>query len=248
MSAIRVAARSRLKKARTFACALWMLLALPAVCSAALEDAWNASSCAGCHAKPISPLGSTGNIFLYLSERFSTSWCSAGHAGSGTQMCINNGSYFSTPGTTDLSAVFDFVVGARDTVVTGGASAQVNGLPAFPATPFGSSSTQTVTVTNYRDEPLDFQPSITLSATDFSVANSNCTLVSASPLTLRVGAATVPVTDEVPTSCSMTVSFQPAVSTTAGRTGTLQINYTAYTAAQPAQRNIALSGTAQFPV
>lgn len=249
MSANRVFTAGHLARARAWVFVLLACGLAPTICSAALEDAWNASSCIGCHGTAISPTNSPeNNIFLTLSERFSSSWCSAGHAGNGTTMCSTYGTYFSSPGSTDLSAVFDFVVGARDAVVTGGASAQVDGLPAFAATSFGANRTQTVTITNYRAEGLNFQPSITLNSGDFSVTNSTCTLVSPSPLTLRVGAATVPVTDMVPTSCNVTVKFQPAVSTTAPRTGSLRIAFTGWSTAQPYQRNIALSGIAQFPV
>jgi hypothetical protein len=236
-----------LSRVRASLCAFCVLIALPALCPAALEDAWNTSSCKGCHGQPISATSANErNIFLFLTEPFSTSWCLAGHAGFGTTMCAANGSYFSSPGATDLAGVFAFVVGARDTVVTGGAGA--NALSAFPATAFGASNTQTVTITNYRDEALQFKPSITLNGSDFSVVNNTCGLIANSPLTLSVGAATVPVADTVPTSCSITVGFGPQPSTTVPRAGTLRIDFTAYTTAQPTQRNLTLSGVADIPI
>jgi trimeric autotransporter adhesin len=164
-------------------------------------------------------------------------------------MCMSFGSNFTSSTNPELSAIYDFVIAARDTLVTGGST--VDGLPDFAATAFGANRTQTVTITNYRDEFLDFKPSISTNATDFSVVNSTCTLVSASPLELRVGAATAPGapgSPMVPTSCSVTVGFQPAVGTTAARSGNLNIEFTAYSTAQPRTRDITLNGTAQFAV
>ena len=246
MNALRVVTAGLIRM-RAWFCVFWMLLVMPAVCSAALEDAWNASSCAGCHGVPISATSSPfNNIFLHLSERFSTSWCAALHAGNGTTMCTSFGSYFSSPGATDLSAVFDFVIGARDAVVAGGGGADA--LSAFAATTFSSSRTQIVTITNYRGEALQFRPSITLNSGDFSVVNSTCGSISNSPLTLSVGAATVPATVMVPTSCNITVRFGPQPSTTVDRLGSLRIDFTLYSTAQPRQRNLSISGVADIPI
>jgi trimeric autotransporter adhesin len=148
-----------------------------------------------------------------------------------------------------LSDVYDYVVGARDTVVTGPSGA-ANTIPPYSTTNLGSSLTQTLTITNYRDEALELQPSITAGTNDFSVSNSTCTLVSGSPLTVQVGAATVngAVTETTPTSCNLSVRFAPAINASTDRSGNLRIEFTGYSAVQPAQRNIALSGTAGGPV
>jgi len=248
MNAIRLAATGLSKLRIGFWCVVWALVALPGAASAATEDAWNASSCSGCHSNPITVGLPEGNIFLNLSERFSTLWCSPTHAGNGLAMCTANGSYFTAPGGTNLSAVYDFVVDARDSVVTGGAG--TNALSAFGATAFGATQTQTVTITNYRDEALAFTASVTTNPTDFDVVNSTCTLVGTGPLRVSVPAATAPgpAFDLVPTSCNITARFHPAASTVAARSGSLRLDFTGYSVAQPAQRNLPLSGTAQFPV
>lgn len=232
-------------------CVFWLLAMLPDLSAAALEDAWNSASCKSCHGQPISPTNSPyKNIFLHLTERFSTAWCDSGHAGHGTTMC--SASYIgniTSPATgTDLSAVYDFVVGARDTVVS--SSAGVDVVAAFAATAFGSTRTQTLTITNYRSETLEFRPSITVNGTDFAVSNNTCTPIAASPLTLRVSAATAPgpAFDLVPATCSITVTFQPGVSTAPLRSGKLGVEFTQYSTAQPSSRDIDLSGTAQFPI
>ena len=235
--------------ARWFACCA--LLAIPAVSSAALEDAWNATkatSCASCHGVPISPASSPyGNIFLHLSEPFSTAWCSPGHAGNGTTMCTSFSSYFTSPGATDLAAVYNFVIGALDTSVTGSGGADT--ISNFPATAPGASSPQTVTITNYRDEALTFKPSITLNGGDFKVTNGSCALVSNSPLTVTVGAATVNgAGNMVPTSCDVSVTFNPQPVATVLRSGSLRLDFTVYSTAKPRQRDIPIQGNANVPI
>ena len=219
------------------------LLALPGPADAALQDAWNNAACKTCHGASVSP--TLTPILSYLSQPITPNWCAVGQPGNGTTMCNSYSSYISSLTTQEAADIYAYLLGGRDTAVAGGGG--VDAMSDFVATDFSTTRTQTVTITNYRSEALEFRPSITLNATDFSVANSSCTLVSASPLTLRVNAATGATTTS-PTSCTITASFHPAASLTPSRIGNLRIAFTSYTAPQPRQRDLSLAGTAQFPV
>lgn len=123
--------------------------------------------------------------------------------------------------------VYDYLVNVRNAVVSADGTT-------FGATNVGATNgtTRTVTLVNYRDEALEFTPSLS-NSTDFGMS----TTCPSGPR--RVAARS---------SCTVSITFTPSQGTATSRSSTLTIDFTSGTSFVPTDRTIVFTGTVNPPV
>jgi len=214
---IRSSWKSSLALVRSLLLAGLAAVVAPAWATDTLSTDWAATSCASsCHGGPVNSSGiATSAVFPYGASDYPrilsmtllkpatptaqvaakmASYCSLNNGGFGTYMCTNYSSYITGATSTTLIAAYNYLLAARQTVVS------TTALTFGGLTRRGTTNLvpQTFTIKNYRSLPVDF--SYTL-AGDFTVSSA---------CTTQIPMATA--TD--PGVCTFSVSFAPGSAVT----------------------------------
>ena len=234
------------------------------------------SECVGCHSLPGS--GANGadpvnNTFSYgrimAVSLFSTpyssdtsagaalrAWCNAGGGGVGSTKCGTYGAYLTGISNADAGKVYRYIRAAR----TVNPSVASGSTLSFTSARLGalSPTVRTIVLKNYRAQAVEF--TIDPVTPDYSVtvgSTSTCTPSGSGATIAGATPATGSPTDGDPSSCTITIRFQPqsSVSDTAtNRNDTLTINYLRTTLSpiadapiSPSSSTYTLSATALIP-
>ncbi len=232
------------------------------------------SECTGCHSLPATGANgadSTSSGFSYgrimavslFSTAYTTDaaagtalrgWCAGG--GSGSTMCSSYGTYLATITDANAGKVYRFIRAARtvNPSVTSGStlsftSARLNAL---------SPTVRTIVLKNYRAETVQF--TIGAVSADYTVtvgSTSTCTPSGSGAIIAGATPNTASPTDGDPSSCTITIRFQPLSSVSAvstNRDDTLTISYSRTTLLpiadapiSPSSSTYTLSATALIP-